>query len=247
MRPSSPGPSPPSDPWSVLARSLVGAMLSLVVFVSLAAALVTSTRRVASPSGWTWLELEAWFDRQPVGAAFSALAAIGLVVVLYLIVSTVAIMVAGVARTAHLPRVGRVAEAIAIPVVRRTLAAMIGLGIAIANAGPAHATGSPPTIARMTQVAEPTHPRPIATMRSLAAVPAAPARESSWTIRPGDHLWGLAAAALAEHWNAAPTDDEVSDYLALVIEHNRTTLAVPGHPDLVFPGQVFVRPPVPTR
>jgi hypothetical protein len=57
----------------------------------------------------------------------------------------------------------------------------------------------------------------------------------------------LAAAALAESWATTPTDAEVADYLALVVEHNRATLAVPDHPDLVFPGQVFVRPPVPVR
>ena len=81
----------------------------------------------------------------------------------------------------------------------------------------------------------------------IAPAPPAPTPETNWTIRAGDHLWGLAAAALAENWSTPPTDAEVSDYLALVVEQNRATLAVPDDPDLVFPGQVFVRPPVPAR
>jgi hypothetical protein len=234
-------------PSAGMARSLVGGTVSLVVFVGLAAALVTSTRSAAAPPGWTWRELEAWFDRQPVGAAFSAFAVLGLVVVLYLIVSTVGVMLAEVARLAHFPRVGRVAEAIAVPCVRRTLAAIIGLGLTVANPGPAHAAGPLTTIARMTPVADPGTPASVATMHSLAPAPTGAVAETSWTIRAGDHLWGLAASALAESGHTAPTDDEVIDYLAIVIEHNRATLAVPAHPDLVFPGQVFVRPPIPVR
>ena len=168
-------------------------------------------------------------------------------VVLYLIVSTVGFLLAEVARSAHLPRVGRVAEAIAVPCLRRTLAAMIGLGLTVANPGPAHAAGPLTMTAGMTPVADSSAPAPVATMRSLAPAPAPAVPEISWTIRAGDHLWGLAASALAERGPTAPTDDEVIEYLAIVIEHNRATLVVPDHPDLVFPGQVFVRPPVPVR
>jgi hypothetical protein len=242
-------------PSAGLARTLVGGACALAGFGALGAALVASAKCIPGPGGWTLSELHAWLDRQPVGAAFQALAALGLIVVVYLTASTLAVLLAGIAQAARLPRVGRLAELIAVPLVRRALAALLGLGITVVNtAAPAH-TATPPAatmrpIPRPPPAAGPTPaPPPVATMRGLAPPPSpAPTEtEPTWTICPGDHLWGLAERALREHWHRSPSDAEVAEYLALVVERNRDELAVPDHPDLVFPGQVFVRPAVPSR
>jgi outer membrane biosynthesis protein TonB len=71
----------------------------------------------------------------------------------------------------------------------------------------------------------------------------APGRAGTWTIAPGEHLWHVASRTLAAA--GRPTDDaSVSAYLTRLVEANRQVLVVPGEPDLVFTGQVFVLPPV---
>ena len=65
------------------------------------------------------------------------------------------------------------------------------------------------------------------------------------TIVAGDHLWAVAEQTLATQWGRAPEPDEIATYLHRLIEANRPVLAVPGEPDLVFPGQVFALPDVP--
>jgi len=70
-----------------------------------------------------------------------------------------------------------------------------------------------------------------------------PARE--WTVRPGDHLWGVAERSLAGAWGRPPTDAEVDPYWSALVDANRPGLRDPANPDLVFPGQVLVVPPPP--
>lgn len=65
------------------------------------------------------------------------------------------------------------------------------------------------------------------------------------TIVAGDHLWGVAEQTLTTRWGRAPDPAELATYLHRLIEANRTVLAVPHEPDLVFPGQVFALPDVP--
>jgi hypothetical protein len=247
--------------WWPLARSAGTAVVSLSVLGALGAALVASNQRVPGPTGWTYPELETWLDRQPVSAAFCLMSTVALIIVLYLMLSTVALLLARAARAARLPRLERAAETLAVPVIRRSLAALLGLGLTVAaNSPPAHGLATPVMTERV--VAGPAA-APLtadesmggsATMRSVEpARPAAtpppgpPASPDEWTIRPGDHLWGLAETALATTWARGPSDAEVADYLQAIVELNRDVLVVPGHPDLVFPGQVFTRPAVPDR
>ena len=61
---------------------------------------------------------------------------------------------------------------------------------------------------------------------------------------PGDHLWGVADETLQAAWGRQPTDGEVTPYWVRLIKHNRSKLADPNNPDLVFPGQVIELPPV---
>jgi len=64
----------------------------------------------------------------------------------------------------------------------------------------------------------------------------------TWTVRPGDHLWGIAAATLRQRLGRVPTDAEVEPYWRRLIDLNRSRLVDPGNPDLIFPTQVFDLP-----
>ena len=68
----------------------------------------------------------------------------------------------------------------------------------------------------------------------------------TWEIRAGDHLWHVARITLLDRTGSTPSDDDVSAYLAVLIETNRERLLVPSNPDLVFAGQVIALPPAPT-
>ncbi|MCX7621719.1 MAG: hypothetical protein N2037_12855, partial [Acidimicrobiales bacterium] len=67
---------------------------------------------------------------------------------------------------------------------------------------------------------------------------------SIWTIAPGEHLWHVSATTLARAWSRPPTNAEIASYLNQLIRLNADRFVVPGEPDLVYPGQVFVLPPV---
>lgn len=65
----------------------------------------------------------------------------------------------------------------------------------------------------------------------------------TWTISPGEHLWRVSQVTLFNRTGKPPTDTETLAYLHRLIDANRSRLAVPNNPDLVFPGQVFTLPP----
>ena len=64
------------------------------------------------------------------------------------------------------------------------------------------------------------------------------------TVRPGDHLWGLAERDVAAHVGGTPDEATVQRHWASVVEANRDRLVVPGDPDLVLPDQQLLLPPV---
>jgi len=72
------------------------------------------------------------------------------------------------------------------------------------------------------------------------------APDRAWEVQPGEHLWAIAERTLAQAWGRAPTDAEIEPYWNDLVAHNRDALADPANPDLVYPGQVFGLPPVPS-
>ncbi len=74
---------------------------------------------------------------------------------------------------------------------------------------------------------------------------AAPAPAPEWVAAPGDHLWHIAEAVLADAWSRPPTDAEVAPYWRSLVEANRDRLVDPDDPDLILPGQTFRLPPAP--
>ena len=80
-------------------------------------------------------------------------------------------------------------------------------------------------------------------LRALDPAPG-PAAPRTWTVAPGQHLWSISSAVLADALGRPPSDPEVVPYWRRVIEANRTRLADPANADLLFPGQVLVVPPL---
>lgn len=62
-------------------------------------------------------------------------------------------------------------------------------------------------------------------------------------VRPGDHLWALAEAELASVAGGTPAADAVDDYWMRVVRANPQVV----DPDLLFPGDEVVLPPIPGR
>jgi hypothetical protein len=104
-----------------------------------------------------------------------------------------------------------------------------------------NATAPPPS-----RSSQPTPRTPAARRRTTAPPrrPSVPHTDDSptWTVRPGDHLWGIAAATLRHRLGRAPTDAEVEPYWRRLLDLNRSRLVDPGNPDLIFPTQVFDLP-----
>jgi len=87
-------------------------------------------------------------------------------------------------------------------------------------------------------------PPPGAPPEQTATQPAVPSAEH-WTVQPGDCFWTIADDLLGRAWGRAPTDAEIVPYWLRLIEANRSELADPDNPHLIFPGQVFSVPPLP--
>jgi nucleoid-associated protein YgaU len=59
-----------------------------------------------------------------------------------------------------------------------------------------------------------------------------------WTVQPGDHLWSIARATLADTWHRVPSDQEVDRYWRSLVQANPDLT----DPDLLFAGQAVVLP-----
>lgn len=204
---------------------------------------------LAHPATWS-----AWArGRDPVDAAVAVLRTGVLVVTLYLLVVT---LLGLVARLAALPRLVAGLDVAGGPLVRRVLTGAAGAGVALSSFAPAMAsaqTASPPPTAVMrlvdgptTTTAPPTFTTaPSTTVAAAAPGPSAaalPAGDSTVAVAPGDSFWTIAEHHVARELGRTPTDREVARYWRALVAANRDRLAVPGQPDLIFPGQRFRLP-----
>jgi hypothetical protein len=73
---------------------------------------------------------------------------------------------------------------------------------------------------------------------------AAPAPAATWTVSPGDSFWHIAATVLAGH-HPHPSRAQLRAYWDALVQANQDRLVHPGNPDLIYPGQRFVLPPLP--
>jgi hypothetical protein len=88
--------------------------------------------------------------------------------------------------------------------------------------------------------------------RAPAALPPAGSRGPAggrvvWVVRPGDDLWSIAAASLTAVWGRPPVLEELGPYWWRVVEVNRPHLPNPANPNLLFPGDRVILPPLPAR
>src|SRR5207244_9166465 len=93
-------------------------------------------------------------------------------------------------------------------------------------------------------------PVPTVTLYRVDPVPTpvvatAPAHEPTRTVARGDSFWSIAERTLRDAWRRPPTAAEVVPYWARLVDANRSRLADPARPDLIFAGQVFVVAPPP--
>lgn len=202
-------------------------------------------------------ELESWVGgRSPVQAAFAILRVVVMGLAAYLLLGT-ALAVA--ARLLRARRLLALVDASTISWTRRVVELALGVGLLTAPLAPAPAgAASPSTITagevrpeadrsdRAGPIDEPLagaaaqHGPP--TMRRLDPPEQLVGASSEVVLGAGDHLWSVAERTLAAAWGRPPVDAEVAPFWEQVVEVNRSRLADPENPDLVFPGQVVAVP-----
>lgn len=201
------------------------------------------------PGQWSaWLE-----GRDPGAAAFSLLRVAALGALWYLVAVT---LLGLLLRLTGAARLAAVADRVTVAPVRRLLAG-VSLSLAATIAGPAAllpvagaaqsvttTSTAPPATVTMHLVAPGETVAPVIPLPSVSdlpppvIVPTALAADR-WTVKPGECFWTIAESVLTRTWGRAPTDAEIVPYWQRLIAANRATLAHPGDPDLIFPGQVF--------
>lgn len=62
-------------------------------------------------------------------------------------------------------------------------------------------------------------------------------------VVPGDHLWGIAERTLAARLGRSPTLPVLAAYWRRLVEANEGLLRS-GDPDLIYPGETVLLPPV---
>ena len=118
-------------------------------------------------------------------------------------------------------------------------------------ATPAFATTAPPPVMHRIEAPAPPPPPPSPTFGSSGPDTGrhdpkvgggAPDRAATWRVRHGECFWTIARRVTAARLGRAPTNQEVAAYWRPLIEANRTRLAHPANPSLLFVGQELVLP-----
>jgi LysM domain len=182
-------------------------------------------------------------------AVAGSLRLVALALAWWLLLSTAAYALAGLARV---PALVRVSGVVALPGIRRcvqralaasflTSATLTG-GISVAGAGE-----SPPTrtvevrdgraieaVPDLSPTPPTTTPPPAPPAPDPPPVPAEPPRQH--VVAPGDSLWTIAVRQVAD-------DGDVTPYWTRLVDANRHTLRS-GNPNLIHPGEVVELPPL---
>ena len=128
-------------------------------------------------------------------------------------------------------------------VLRRLAHGVAGLSVTIGLAGPPAPTD--PAGTAVMEVLDDAPP-PTTPTAGAASQPTDAGRrcrrppDDEVVVAPGDSFWSLAVEAVGDHAGPGPVDD----YWRRLIARNRARLVDPGNPDLLYPGQVLLLPPI---
>ncbi|MBA2438481.1 MAG: LysM peptidoglycan-binding domain-containing protein [Acidimicrobiia bacterium] len=197
-----------------------------------------------------WHELTWWLRTTPAEDALPAvLRSVALAVAWWLLASTVLCLLA---RLSGLAGAVRLADGLALPMVRRLAQRMAVAGLSAGLAlGPVATAGAQPVVvppdakAVSTMFGQPgsrgnAMPQPPRDAGNDRTRPR-PTRLDRYRVRDGDNLWAIAQRQVAAH-GAADSTDAVAGYWLRLVD-----AATPGlhseDPDLIHPGEVVILPP----
>lgn len=244
-----------------MSRRAGRSVLWLVGLLAAGGALRLAARgELAAPPLGSLDQLSAWADAHEPAAAAMALVRLLAEMSAWYVLALSGLHVASSAL--RITGGHRLADALALPGVRRLVHAGLGVGLAAASSvGGQDEVGASDAVT-MTPVAEAplvTHhrieaPAGTATMRPHrssageggTAVMAPTPIPSTWTVAAGESFWSIAEELLTDAWGRPPSDAEVDLFWRTLVEVNRGRLADPADPDLIHPGQVFEVRPVPS-
>ncbi|MBT8212221.1 MAG: LysM peptidoglycan-binding domain-containing protein, partial [Acidimicrobiia bacterium] len=66
---------------------------------------------------------------------------------------------------------------------------------------------------------------------------------SSYRVEKGDSLWTIAARVVSEATGGTPDDRSIARYWRLLVAENTSALTS-GDPDMIYPGETVVVPPM---
>lgn len=207
-----------------------------------------------------WSDLGTWARITPLEDAIAAgLRSVALLAAWWLALSTTLYLAALASR---IPRLVAAARPFTLPAVRRIADRALAGTIAVSTlAAPlVGSTAEPidpgflpvpavtaPAPAPLPAAPYPPHPEPAA----AAVPPGSPTtaggvevRPERATVDPGDNLWLISERTLAGALGRDPSEREIASYWRLVVDENRDRLRS-GDPDLIYPGEVVVLPPLP--
>ncbi len=248
-------------------RVIAGARLVGLVAMEVAAIPLLRGRGDGASAGIDWSHLGRWAaDTAPEDAVVAVVRLLGLGLAAWLLASTVLYLLA---RLTRVPALVRGASWATMPAVRRIVDAAVAasvLGGAVLGPHPAGAqvptpivvelntttTGSPshryvpiPAGDRIAPVPTTARSAPTTTLLPAPPAPLAPRSEPAahvHTVVSGDNLWTIAAAELSRQ-TGRTAEADVRDYWLRIIETNRSRL-LSGNPDLIYPGESILCPPV---
>ncbi len=214
------------------------------------------------------VELDAWYEALgPSGAALAVVRLLVGAVLLWLAMATILQLLATWVRSLRL-----LADLVAPPMLRGLAGGVASLSLGLVS-GPPPLMGDEPSTAVLrplndapeadasvaptseststTTTLSPVTPAVVdsasqATPESPAAPPDAglDGDGENYEVRPGDHLWALAAEVVGDSLGTAPSDSDVARYWKSLMSANRDRLVDPTNFDLIYPGQVLRLPPV---
>ncbi len=234
-------------------RRLVVGGAWLATLLTAAAAVASSGRTLPFPAPAGPADLVLWAAAVgPATATFTMLRAVAMVLLAWLVLSSVASIAV---RAVRRPRAVRAVDRWSPRVVRRAADLVAGATVVVASLAPTTGAGAAaaPRAAVVMQDLGPVPSGPVTdapasppTLRAAEPVPVAPTAAAepgrTWVIGPGDTLWHVAEQEAADDLGRPATARETADRLDRLVALNADRLAVPGDADLVFPGQEFLLP-----